>query len=114
MLKVAVCVLGLLCCVLCEAEEQWAVPLHGRDVAIRMWRADGAKAAGVLVLVPGYNGEDPNAVDREILGLYAAFYLRRPWKIVHLLRVASLGGLAHALEGTLKSGIGRLRGAIAS
>ena len=62
--------------------------------------------------VPGYNGEDPNGVDREILGLYAAFYLRRPWKIVHLLRVASLGGLAHALRGTLTTGIGRHRGAV--
>ena len=63
MLKVAVCVLGLLCCVLCEAEEQWAVPLHGRDVAIRMWRADGAKAAGVLVLVSGYNGDGAAMLD---------------------------------------------------
>lgn len=58
----ATCVLGLLCCVLSAAEEQWAVALHGRDVPIRMWRADGAKA-GVLVLVPGYNGDGAGMLD---------------------------------------------------
>ena len=63
MIKATACVLSLLCCVLSAAEEQWAVPLHGRDVPFRMWRADGAKAAGVLVLVPGFNGDGAGMLD---------------------------------------------------
>ena len=55
MLKATACMISLLCCDLSAAEEQWAVTLHRRDVAIRMWQADDARAkAGVLVLVPGY------------------------------------------------------------
>jgi poly(3-hydroxybutyrate) depolymerase len=63
MIKATACILSLLCCVLFAAEEQWAVALRGRDVPFRMWRADGAKAAGVLVLVPGYNGDGAGMLD---------------------------------------------------
>jgi len=64
MIQATVCVFGLLCCVLSAAEEQWTVPLHRRDVAIRMWQADDARAkAGVLVLVPGYNGDGAAMLD---------------------------------------------------
>jgi poly(3-hydroxybutyrate) depolymerase len=62
MLKATVGILSLLCCVLSAAEEQWAFALHGQDVPFRMWRSDGVKA-GVLVLVPGYNGDGAGMLD---------------------------------------------------
>ena len=64
MIKGAVCFLMLLCCVLSAAEEQWAVSSHGMDVPFISWQAEGAKAgAGVLVLVPGYNGKGEEMLD---------------------------------------------------
>ena len=62
MIQATACILSLLCCVLSAAEEQWAVALNGRDVPFRMWRSDGARA-GVLVLVPGYNGDGEGMLD---------------------------------------------------
>lgn len=41
------------------------VPMRGWDVPFRMWRADGDKAAGVLVLVPGYNGDGALMLDER-------------------------------------------------
>lgn len=31
MIQATACALSFLCCVLCAAEEQWAVAMHGRD-----------------------------------------------------------------------------------
>ncbi len=50
--------------------------------------------------LPNYNGDLPAAIDREIFLQYAKFYARRPWKITHLLRMASAGGLWRSLSGT--------------
>jgi radical SAM superfamily enzyme YgiQ (UPF0313 family) len=50
--------------------------------------------------LPNYNGDLPIDIDREIFLEYAKFYARRPWKIVHLLRMASAGGLWRSLSGT--------------
>jgi radical SAM superfamily enzyme YgiQ (UPF0313 family) len=55
--------------------------------------------------LPNFNGEDPKTLDRELMLAYAGFYLRRPWKVLHLLRMASKGGLTRAALGTLKAGI---------
>ena len=64
MIKETACLLMLLHCVLSAAEEQWAVSSRDMDVPFRSWQADGAKAgAGVLVLVPGYNGKGEQMLD---------------------------------------------------
>ncbi len=64
MIKETACLLILLCCVLPAAEEQWGVSSHGMDVRFNSWQAEGAKSsAGVLVLVPGYNGKGDQMLD---------------------------------------------------
>jgi len=55
--------------------------------------------------LPNYNGDLPAEIDREILFQYAKFYARAPWKIVHLLRMASAGGLWRSLSGTTRAGV---------
>jgi len=55
--------------------------------------------------LPNYNGDPPAEIDREILLEYVKFYARYPWKIVHLLRMASAGGLWRALSGTMHAGV---------
>lgn len=54
---------------------------------------------------PNFNGDLPKAIDREILQQYVRFYARYPWKIVHLLRMASVGGLTRAIRGTAHAGL---------
>lgn len=53
--------------------------------------------------LPNYNGDLPADIDREIFETYARFYVRRPWKITHLLEMASAGGLWRSLSGTAKA-----------
>lgn len=53
--------------------------------------------------LPNYNGDLPAEIDREIFTQYAKFYLRRPWRILHLLRMASVGGLWRSFWGTTKA-----------
>jgi radical SAM superfamily enzyme YgiQ (UPF0313 family) len=53
--------------------------------------------------LPNFNGDLPAEIDREILQTYAWFYLRKPWKIVHLLHEASAGGLWRSVAGTAKA-----------
>jgi radical SAM superfamily enzyme YgiQ (UPF0313 family) len=55
--------------------------------------------------LPNYNGDLPAEIDREILFAYAKFYARFPWRIVHLLRMASVGGLWRSLSGTTRAGL---------
>jgi len=55
--------------------------------------------------LPNYNGDLPADIDREILFTYLKFYARYPWKIVHLLRMASAGGLWRSLSGTARAGM---------
>jgi radical SAM superfamily enzyme YgiQ (UPF0313 family) len=55
--------------------------------------------------LPNYNGDLPAEIDREILFAYIKFYARYPWKIVHLLRMASAGGLWRSLSGTARAGV---------
>ena len=55
--------------------------------------------------LPNYNGDLPAEIDREILFAYMKFYARHPWKIVHLLRMASAGGLWRSLSGTARAGL---------
>ena len=61
--------------------------------------------------LPNYNGDLPADIDREIFFEYAKFYARRPWNLVHLLRMASAGGLWRSLSGTahaaIKAALGR-------
>ncbi|NJR42902.1 MAG: hypothetical protein HC767_09830 [Akkermansiaceae bacterium] len=58
------CLLVLLCFVLSAAEERWVISSHGMDVSFSSWQADGVKVgAGVLVLVPGYNGKGEDMLD---------------------------------------------------
>ncbi len=64
MIKETAYTLILLCCVLSAAEEQWAISSHGLNVPFRSWQTEGAKAStGVLVLVPGYNGDGAKMLD---------------------------------------------------
>jgi dienelactone hydrolase len=64
MIKETACLLSFLCCVLSAAEEQWAVSSRGMDVPFNSWHAEGDKpGAGVLVLVPGYNGKGEQMLD---------------------------------------------------
>jgi poly(3-hydroxybutyrate) depolymerase len=52
------------CSVMFAAEEQWSISSHGMNVPFSSWQAEGAKAgAGVLVLVPGYNGKGEEMLD---------------------------------------------------
>jgi len=53
--------------------------------------------------LPNYNGELPADIDREIFQTYVRFYLRKPWKITHLLEMASARGLWRSLSGTAKA-----------
>lgn len=55
--------------------------------------------------LPNYNGDLPADIDREILLRYVTFYARRPWKVTHLLRMASAGGLWRSLSGTFEAGV---------
>ena len=55
--------------------------------------------------LPNYNGDLPADIDREILGVYASFYARKPWKVPHLLKMASAGGLKRSFLGTAKAGL---------
>ncbi len=55
--------------------------------------------------LPNYNGELPAEIDREILFQYMKFYARYPWKITHLLRMASAGGLWRSIHGTARAGV---------
>ncbi len=55
--------------------------------------------------LPNYNGDLPAEIDREIFLQYAKFYARYPWKIVHLLRMASAGGLWRSMAGTARAGM---------
>jgi radical SAM superfamily enzyme YgiQ (UPF0313 family) len=55
--------------------------------------------------LPNYNGDLPAEIDREILFAYMKFYARYPWKILHLLRMASAGGLWRSLSGTMRAGM---------
>lgn len=51
-------------CVALAGEEQWAVSSRGLDVPFSSWEAEGAGAGtGVLVLVPGYNGDGAGMLD---------------------------------------------------
>ncbi len=64
MIKETACLLLFFCRVLSAAEEQWVVTSHSMDVPFRSWQAEGAKAGtGVLVLVPGYNGDGEKMLD---------------------------------------------------
>ena len=64
MIKEITLMLLLLCCVLTAAEEPWTVSSHGMNVPFRSWQAEGARTdAGVLVLVPGYNGKGEQMLD---------------------------------------------------
>lgn len=59
-------ILLCLCCVASAAEKQWTVSVGGMDVPFKAWQADGGRAgAGVLVLVPGYNGEGSGMLDQR-------------------------------------------------
>jgi radical SAM superfamily enzyme YgiQ (UPF0313 family) len=60
--------------------------------------------------LPNYNNEDPKVLDKEILKTYARFYVTRPWRLVNLLRMASLGGLARAVFGTIRDGVASMLG----
>lgn len=60
--------------------------------------------------LPNYNGDLPQDIDREILLTYARFYARRPWSLLHLLRMASAGGLWRSIGGTTKAGMRSLVG----
>ncbi len=63
-MRLSICLLMRLCCALSAAEEQWTVSSHGMDVPFQSWRAEKSKAsAGVLVLVPGYNGKGEQMLD---------------------------------------------------
>jgi radical SAM superfamily enzyme YgiQ (UPF0313 family) len=82
------------------------------SASFRQLVADGRIAPGhtdeshlIGERLPNYNGEDDETLDRELLLAYARAYLRRPWKLVELLRMASLGGLGRDLSGTLRSGL---------
>jgi len=55
--------------------------------------------------LPNYNDDLPQDIDREILMTYARFYVRRPRAILHLLRMASAGGLWRSISGTAKAGV---------
>ena len=56
----------ILCCVASAAEEQWTVSASGMDVPFKAWHADGGRAGmGVLVLVPGYNGDGDQMLDQR-------------------------------------------------
>ena len=55
--------------------------------------------------LPNYNGDLPAEIDREVLFEYMKFYARYPWKILHLLRMASAGGLWRSLSGTTRAGL---------
>ena len=64
MIKKTALMLQLLYCVLSAAEERWTVSSRGMDVPFRSWQAEEARAgAGVLVLVPGYNGRGEQMLD---------------------------------------------------
>jgi dienelactone hydrolase len=64
MIQATACFLTFLCCVLSAAEEQWVVSSRGMNVLFHSWHAEGAKSgAGVLVLVPGYNGKGEQMLD---------------------------------------------------
>lgn len=52
--------------------------------------------------LPNYNGDDPALLDREILTEYLRFYLTRPWKSVHVLRMAPPEMLWRALSGMVR------------
>ncbi len=49
--------------------EEWVISSHGMEVPFKMWRAEEAKGAGtntgVLVLVPGYNGNGEQMLDER-------------------------------------------------
>ncbi len=54
----------LLSHVLSAVEDQWVVSSRGLDVPIQSWTAEGSMSeAGVLVLVPGYNGDGAKMLD---------------------------------------------------
>jgi radical SAM superfamily enzyme YgiQ (UPF0313 family) len=53
--------------------------------------------------LPNYNDDDPKVIDLEIFLTYARFYARKPWKIRHLMREASAGGLWRSFSGTAKA-----------
>jgi poly(3-hydroxybutyrate) depolymerase len=64
MIRQTACLLILLCRVLSAAEEQWVVSSHGMEVPFSSWKAEGTKTGtGVLVLVPGYNGDGGRMLD---------------------------------------------------
>lgn len=64
MIKINVFLLLLFCGVKSAAEEPWSVSARGMDVPFRSWQAEGARAGtGVLVLVPGYNGNGEQMLD---------------------------------------------------
>ena len=55
-----------LCCAGSATEERWTVSSHGLKVLFRTWHTEGAKAGtGVLVLVPGYNGDGKRMLDQR-------------------------------------------------
>ena len=59
-------ILLCLCCTASAAEEQWTVSAGGMDVPFKAWHADGARAGmGLLVLVPGYNGDGGEMLDQR-------------------------------------------------
>ncbi len=55
----------LFCCVLSAAAERWVVAGHGMNVPFDSWQSDDAKAAAVLVLIPGYNGSGKEMLDQR-------------------------------------------------
>jgi hypothetical protein len=64
MISRVVCLLTLLCCGLPAAEEKLRVTAHGMQVAFCAWQATSTKPSnGVLVLVPGYNGDGAAMLD---------------------------------------------------
>lgn len=53
-----------LCALLSAGEEQWVVTAGDMDVPFHSWQAEGTGAStGVLVLVPGYNGNGAKMLD---------------------------------------------------
>ena len=62
--------------------------------------------------LPNFNQDDPYDVDREIFGEYAKFYLRFPWRIQELLRMAPVSMLWRALIGITR-GAGAALGLVA-
>lgn len=69
------------------------------------------RPAGLLLGddVPNYNDESSADLDREILLVYLWFYVRAPWKFVHVLRMSPLGEVLRALRGIVEGAMSAYR-----